>query len=406
MIFSSVPEAIKDIKKSRMLILLDNHREKEADLYIPADKITPSIVTTMIRHGGGLLCTAITQKQAHKLNLPLMVDALDNEEKTGVSFTVSVNAKRKITTGVSANDRCKTIKILANPNSSPSDLVKPGHVFGLIAKNGGTLERAGHTESAVALARLADLNPAGVVCEILSDSGSSAKLPDLIKLSKALNIRIITIKDLVKYLQRNPLPAIDHAPCIIKTAASTLPTKYGLFKINIYKSLKDNREHAALTIGEITKPVLTRIHSQCLTGDTFFSLRCDCGNQLKKSMRLISKKGSGIILYLNQEGRGIGLANKIKAYALQDKGYDTVEANEALGFPSDLRSYETAAGILKDLNAIDIDLLTNNPDKQDQLAKFGIKISKRVALEIKPHKGNLNYLKIKKGKMNHNLKFV
>lgn len=404
--FSSIPQVLEDIKNGKMLILLDNRREKEADLYIPADKITPSIVTTMIRRGGGLICVAITQKQAHKLNLPLMVDTVDNEEKTGVSFTVSVNAKKGTTTGVSANDRYKTIKILANPNSKPVDLVKPGHVFGLIAKDGGAIERAGHTESAVDLARLANLNPAGVVCEILSDGGNSAKLPDLVKLSRNLKIKIVLIEDLIKYLKKNPLPSVDTAPCVIKTASSILPTKYGLFKIIIYKSLKDNREHAVLTMGDLAKPVLTRIHSQCLTGDTFSSLRCDCGEQLKKSMKIISKKSSGLILYLNQEGRGIGLTNKIKAYTLQDKGYDTVEANEALSFPSDLRSYEIAADILKNLEATTIDLLTNNPDKKDQLAKFGIKIFKRIALEIKPNTIDLNYLKVKKRKMHHKLTFV
>lgn len=406
MTFSTIPAALENIKKGQMLILQDSRREKEADLYIPADKITPAIVTTMIRVGGGLICAAITQKQAHKLNLPLMVDTLDNEEKTGVSFTVSVNAKKGTTTGVSANDRYKTIKILANPNSSPADLVKPGHVFGLIGKDGGTQERAGHTESAIDLARLAGFNPAGVVCEILSDDGNSAKLPELKKLAEKLGIKIILIQDLLKFLQKNPLPSIGTVPCIVKTASSNLSTKYGLFKIIIYKSLKDNREHAVLTMGNFKKPVLTRIHSQCLTGDTFSSLRCDCGEQLKTSMRVISKKGSGLILYLNQEGRGIGLTNKIKAYALQDKGYDTVEANEALGFPSDLRSYEIAADILKDLKATDIDLLTNNPDKKDQLAKFGIKIFQRIPLEIKPNKIDLNYLKIKKRKMNHKLRLV
>lgn len=403
--FSSIPQALKDIRQGKMLILLDESREKEADLYIPADKITPKIITTMIKQAGGLICAAITQKQAHKLNLPLMVDTIDNGEKTGVNFTISISAKKGITTGVSANDRYKTIKILTNPNSSPVDLVKPGHVFGLIAKDGGVLKRAGHTESAVDLARLAGLNPAGVVCEILAKDGNTAKLPDLLKLSKKLNIKIIAIQDLVKYLQRNPLPKQEQTPSVAKTATSTLPTQYGLFKIIIYRSIKDNREQAVLTLGKLGNPYV-RIHSRCLTGDTFTSLRCDCGQQLKKSMQIISQKGGGIILYLNQEGRGIGLTNKIKAYGLQDKGYDTVEANEVLGFPSDLRSFEIAADILKDLGVINIILLTNNPDKKDQLAKFGIKISKRVALEIRPNKIDLNYLKVKKRKMRHKLKLV
>lgn len=404
--FASIKEAIDEINLGRMLILLDPKREKEADFYIPADKITPNILTTMIRLGGGLICVALTQRQAFKLHLPLMVGSLENEEKTGVSFTVSVNAKKGITTGVSVNDRLKTIQILANPNSKPADLSKPGHVFGLIAKNGGVLERAGHTESAIDLAALAKLNPAGVICEIISDDGQTAKLPELIKIAKKLNIKIVSISDLVDYLSKNPLPAREKATCIIKTATSKLPTEYGLFKIIIYKSLSTNREHAVLTLGNLRKPVLVRIHSQCLTGDTFTSVRCDCGPQLRKSMKIIGKRGSGLILYLNQEGRGIGLTNKIRAYALQDLGYDTVEANEALGFPSDLRSYDIAADILKDLKAEDIYLLTNNPDKKDQLAKYHINIQKRVPLEIKPNKVDLNYLKVKKRKMRHQLQYV
>ncbi|MBI2314756.1 GTP cyclohydrolase II [Candidatus Daviesbacteria bacterium] len=402
----AIPEAIEEIKKGKMLILLDQKREKEADLYIPTDKLTPQMVNTMIKLGGGLICAAITQKQAHKLALPLMVEPLDNDEKTGVNFTISVDAEKNTTTGVSVNDRFKTIKALSNPKSNPSALLRPGHIFGLIAQNGGVLERAGHTESAVDLARLANLNPAGVLCEILSDNGQTAGLPDLIKLSKKLKVKIVLIEELVKYLKANPLPKPGESSCVIKTAQSNLPTKYGLFKIIIYKSLNDNREHAVLTLGKPTKPVLIRIHSQCLTGDTFSSLRCDCGEQLKKSMELINKKGSGTILYLNQEGRGIGLTNKIKAYALQNQGYDTVEANEALGFPSDARSYKEAADILKNLGATEINLLTNNPDKKDQLAKFGILVLKRTALEIKPNKVDLNYLKIKKRKMRHQLKLV
>ena len=405
-IFATIPQALEEIKKGKMLILLDKRREKEGDFYIPAFKITPQIISTMIKKGGGLVCCAVTQNQANKLELSLMVSALDNEEKTGVNFTVSVNADRNITTGISAQDRYKTIKVLADPKSKPADLVKPGHVFGLITKSGGVLERAGHTEAAVDLARLAGFYPAGGLCEILSDKGQVAKLPDLLKLSKSLGLKIVLIEDLIKYLKINLLAGLEEGSCVVKTANANLPTKYGMFNIKIYKCLNDNREHAVLTLGRLKEPILTRIHSQCLTGDTFSSLRCDCGEQLDKSMQLISKNGNGLILYLNQEGRGIGLTNKIKAYVLQDKGFDTVAANEALGFPSDARSYKVAADILKDLRVSDIALLTNNPDKKNQLSKYGIHVSKQIGLEIKPNKSDLKYLKIKKRKMRHDLKFV
>lgn len=404
--FVNIPEAIKDLKKGKMLIIFDSTREKEADLFIPTEKVTPQIIATMIKKGGGLICAAITEGQAHKLALPLMVDLVDNGEKTGVNFTISVNAKKGITTGVSANDRFKSIKIMTNPSSKPSDLVKPGHVFGLVARNGGVLERQGHTESAVDLSRLASFSPSGVLCEVLTDDGEIAGISDLVKLAKLLKIKIVLIKDLVEYIKKNPLPEIAEGCCVVKSATATLPTKYGLFKIIIYKSLNDGLEHAVLTKGVLKEPVLTRIHSQCLTGDTLSSLRCDCGGQLRKSMDLINKQGSGIILYLNQEGRGIGLTNKIKAYALQDKGYDTVQANEALGLPSDARSYKVAADILKDLGIETINLLTNNPDKKHQLAKYGIKTSKSMALEIKPNKVDIKYLKVKKRKMRHELKLV
>ncbi len=405
--FATIPQALEDIKKGRMLILLDNpKRENEADFYIPADKVTPQILTVMIRKGGGLICCAITQKQTHKLSLPLMVDSLDNKEKTGVNFTVSANAKKGITTGVSSFDRVRTIKVLSDPNSLPGDLVIPGHVLGLVANAGGVLKRAGHTEAAVDLARLTNLNPAGVLCEILSDDGKTANQRDLKKLSEKLHLKIVSIDNLIKYLKQNPLPPKDEEYSIVQVAASTLPTKYGLFKILIYKSLLDDREHTVLILGKIGKSPLTRIHSQCLTGDTFSSLRCDCGEQLQQSLQEISKNGNGIVIYLNQEGRGIGLTNKIKSYALQDSGLDTIEANKVLGFPSDLRDYKVAADILKYLEISDIRLLSNNPDKKSQLSKFGINVSQRFSLEVKPNKINLKYLRTKKQKLNHQLKLV
>lgn len=405
--FATIPEAIKDLKQGKMLIIVDNpNRENEGDFYIPAYTATLESILTMIKLGGGLICAAITKRQAVNLQLFLMVDPLENSEKTKVNFTVSVNAKKDITTGVSAFDRLKTIKILAYSKSVPSDLSRPGHIFGLVAKNGGVLERDGHTEAAVDLAKLAGFTPAGVLCEIIGKNGRVAKLSELIKLSQKLHIKIISIKDLIKFLENHPLPKLDDDKEIIKTATSILPTVYGNFQLVVYKSVIDNREHIALVKGEIRDNTLLRIHSQCLTGDALLSLRCDCGEQLRQSIKLINKKGHGIILYLNQEGRGIGLTNKIKAYALQDKGHDTVEANESLGFPIDARQYKIAVDILKDLGISKINLLTNNPDKEKQLAKFGIEITQTIPLEIKPNKVNKQYLATKKQKLAHRLKFV
>ncbi len=405
--FATIPQAVKEIKQGKMLIIIDRpDRENEGDFYIPADKANPNSILTMIRFGGGLICAAITKEQVVYLKLPLMVEPLENNETTKVNFTVSVSAKKGITTGVSAFDRLKTIKILTDPKSYPSYLSRPGHVFGLVAKNGGVLERDGHTEAAVDLARLADFAPAGVLCEIVGTDGKMAKLPEIIKLSQKFNIKIISIKDLVKYLKKNPLPRLDDVQEIIKTAASTLPTKYGKFRLIVYKSVIDNKEHVVLIKGEIKQPSLLRIHSQCITGDTFLSLKCDCGEQLHQSMKLINKNGSGVILYLNQEGRGIGISNKIKAYALQDQGYDTVEANESLGLPIDARQYKIAADVLKDLGILKINLLTNNPDKEKQLSKFGIDIVKTTSIEIKPNKVNRSYLLIKKKKLGHLLNHI
>lgn len=397
-----IPETIKHVKKGGMLIIVDDEsRENEGDLYVASDKVTPKIINTMISRGGGLVCCAVTRKQASKLNLPLMVSTSKNTEKTGVNFTVSVNAKDNISTGVSAFDRAKTIQIMSSPDSHAGDLTKPGHVFGLVARDGGLLEREGHTEAAVDLSRLAGLNPSGVLCEVVGASGEMAKTNELKKLSQELGAPIVHIKDLKKYLEKNPLSKIEH-PEVVKTGASKLPTKYGDFKINIYRSEADGGEHSVLIMGSLKSPALVRVHSLCLTGDTFGSQRCDCQNQLHLSLEAIAKNGSGILLYLDQEGRGIGLENKIRAYELQDQGFDTLEANCRLGLPIDAREYKIAADILKDLDIFKIDLLTNNPAKIGQLEKHGIKVNP-VPVETEPNSNNKKYLTDKKNKLGHKL---
>ncbi len=402
--FASIPEAVADVASGKMLIIVDHpKRENEGDLYIAADAVTPAVITTMIKHGGGILCTAITEAQAYRLHLPLMVPSGENAEKTQVNFTVSINARTGITTGVSAFDRAKTIRVLANPRSKPSDLVKPGHVFGLVAREGGILTREGHTEAAVDLARLAGKTSAGVLCEIVGRGGRMAKRDEIARLSQKLGIRMVAIRDLVRYLRAHPLPPFPKTLQVVRIASATLPTQHGAFTITAYRSIADGREHAALVFGKPRAGALVRVHSSCLTGDALFSLRCDCGEQLKESMRMISTAGAGIIVYLNQEGRGIGLGNKIRAYALQDKGRDTVQANHELGLPIDSRSYEAAADILKDKKMSEIRLLTNNPEKVQQLCNFGITVTERVSLESTPNKVNARYLRTKKNKMGHRL---
>lgn len=402
--FCTIPNAIDELKKGKMLIVVDDpRRENEGDFFCPTETITSTQLTQMIRLGGGLICVAITRSQAAQLSLPLMVEPQKNTENTKVNFAISVNAKNGITTGVSSYDRAKTIKILGNPKSKAEDLVRPGHVFPLIAATGGVIERQGHTEAAVDLVRLAGFAPAGVLCEILSNNGRIARLPDLVKLAKKLQIKIASIADLITYLKKHPLPK-NEVHLVMKTASTPLATIYGTFQLSIYTSLLDGREHSVLVMGNSKKqPVMTRIHSQCVTGDTLLSLKCDCREQLHQSMQVIKDNGHGIIIYLNQEGRGIGLSNKIKAYALQERGLDTVEANHALGLPADNRDYQIAAEILHDLSVSDVILLTNNPQKITGLLKHGIRIVKRIPVEVSPNPFNRSYLAAKKQKLNHRL---
>lgn len=402
----TVEEAIIEARKGKMLLIVDEaRRENEADLYVTADRATPKALHTMITDAGGILCTAVTRAQAARLGLTLMVPLGENTEKTQVNFTIAVDAKRGITTGVSAYDRAKTIKILANPRSTAARLAKPGHVLGLVARDGGVLERPGHTEAAVDLARLAGRRPAGVLCEVVGTDGRMAKRAEIERLAGKLGIRIVAIRDIIAYLKKHPLPPVPVSPSVTRVSSASLPTRFGTFSVSVYRS-EDGREHAALVLGKPRNGALVRVHSRCLTGDTLFSLRCDCGEQLEESMRRIGKAGAGVIVYLDQEGRGIGLGNKIKAYALQDKGFDTVEANCALGFSPDSRTYEAAADILKDLGIARIRLMTNNPEKERQLSAFGIGIAEIVPLEIASNGVNARYLRTKKRKMGHRLSGV
>ncbi|MBU1018595.1 MAG: bifunctional 3,4-dihydroxy-2-butanone-4-phosphate synthase/GTP cyclohydrolase II [Patescibacteria group bacterium] len=392
---NKISQAIKDIRAGKMVIVVDDEdRENEGDLIFAAEKVTPAKINFMMKEGRGLICVPVSPEIAKKLDLNPMVS--DNEESTKCNFTVSVDNRKDITTGISASDRAKTIKTIINPLSKPKDLVKPGHIFPIIAKQGGVLERAGHTEASYDLARLAGLKEAGVLCEITKEDGEMARLPYLKKFAQKHNLTLISIKDLIKHRRQEE-------KLIEKQVETKLKTKHGEFKVTVYKSLTDGKEHVALTKGKNKK--LVRVHSECLTGDLFQSLQCDCSNQLQKSLEIIGQKG-GTLLYMRQEGRGIGLVNKLKAYNLQKKGCDTVEANEALGFDADLRDYGIGAQILADLGLKEIHLLTNNPKKVIGLEGHGLKITKRVPLETRPHKSNEKYLKTKKQKLGHILKNV
>ena len=405
--FCPISTAIKELKKGKMLIVVDSlDRENQGDIIFPAETVTPQKVNFLLQHCRGMICVAITKEKARQLDLPLMVPPIDNTETTSVQFTVTVDTQGVESFGISAADRAMTIKVLADSSSKPTDLVRPGHVFPLLARDSGVCERAGHTEATVELARLSGFSPCGVLCEILKDDGEVAKLPRLTTFAKRFNINVVSIRDLIKYLKGRPHVSFS-SQTVTKAASALLPTEYGTFRMSVYKSIYDHKEHIALRMGNIKeKPVLTRIHSQCITGDTFLSRKCDCRDQLHQSLKRIGQRGDGILIYLNQEGRGIGLTNKIKAYELQDKGLDPVEANEALGLPIDARDYKIAAEILQDHGISTITLLTNNPTKVQQLSQFGIDVTKQIPLEGFSHEMNRNYLKVKKHKLGHTVTTV
>ncbi|MFQ6083301.1 MAG: bifunctional 3,4-dihydroxy-2-butanone-4-phosphate synthase/GTP cyclohydrolase II [Candidatus Aminicenantia bacterium] len=398
---ATVKEAIKEIKKGRPIIIVDDEgRENEGDLMVAAEKTTPEIINFMSKYGRGLICLAMTQERLTELQIPLMV--ADNTAPFQTAFGVSIDAKHGTTTGISAFDRAKTILTAIDPHTKPSDLVRPGHIFPLRARPGGVLKRAGQTEASVDLARMAGLYPAGVICEVMNEDGTMARMPQLQEFGKKHNIKILAIAELIKY-------RLKTERLVKKVTEAEMPTKYGLFKAYVFEDIINQEIHWALVTGEIKKdePVLVRAHSQCLTGDAFGSLRCDCGEQLHLSMKMIAQEGRGVILYiLNQEGRGIGLMNKIKAYALQDQGEDTVQANERLGFKPDQRDYGIGAQILISLGVRKIRLITNNPRKFIGLAGYGLEIIERVPIEIPPNQINKSYLKTKKEKLGHILEMV
>jgi 3,4-dihydroxy 2-butanone 4-phosphate synthase/GTP cyclohydrolase II len=394
----NIEGALEDLRQGRMIILVDDEdRENEGDLTMAAEKVTPEDINFMAKYGRGLVCLSLHPDIVERLKLPLMVQ--ENRSRFGTAFTVSIEAKHGVTTGISAADRAHTILTAVNDNSSPDDLVQPGHVFPLRSRRGGVLFRAGQTEGSVDLARLAGLKPAGVICEIMNDDGTMARRPDLDTFAKQHNLRVVTVADIIAYRMR-------YESFVHREAETVLPTPFGEFRAIAFRNELDNSEHMALVKGEIDpeKEILVRVHSECLTGDVFGSFRCDCGDQLKKALKMVDQEGLGVVIYLRQEGRGIGFANKLKAYALQDRGFDTVEANAELGFKPDLRDYGVGAQILVALGVKKMRLMTNNPKKVVGLEGYGLTITDRVPIEIPPRPENVDYLLTKCEKLGHIMK--
>lgn len=397
--FNSIEESIEAIRNGEMVIIVDDEdRENEGDLVMAAEKVTPEAINFMAKYGRGLIQLPATGERLDELNIHSMV--AESTAHLQTAYAVSIDAKERTSTGVSAHDRAHTILTFISPESKPEDFMRPGHIFPLRAKEGGVLVRSGHTEAAVDLARLSGLYPSGVICEIMNDDGTMARIPDLMKFARKHNLKIATVADLIQYRRMTEK--------LIKCVASAeLPTIYGEFTLHAYESTIDDETHIALTKGDLEgdEPVLVRVHSRCLTGDTFGSLRCDCGDQLDQAMKMIQKEGRGVLMYMHQEGRGIGLKNKMRAYMLQDNGLDTVEANEELGFKADLRDYGIGAQILTDLGLHKIRIMTNNPRKIAALAGYGLEIVERVPIEIPPNKNNIRYLRTKQKKLGHVFKW-
>jgi 3,4-dihydroxy 2-butanone 4-phosphate synthase/GTP cyclohydrolase II len=398
--FASIDEAAEDLRAGRFVVVVDDEdRENEGDLVMAAEKVTAQAINFMAREGRGLICLALTEERCDELDLPPMVE--QNTSHFGTAFTVSIEARGRTTTGISAADRAATVLTAVDPASKPSDLLRPGHMFPLRAQAGGVLKRAGQTEASVDLARIAGLTPAAVLCEIMNEDGTMARVPDLAAFCGRHGLKMVTVADLIRHRMR-------HERLVRKIASPHLPTRFGDFQLHAYKSEVTHEEHLALVLGEIREdePVLVRVHSQCLTGDVFGSSRCDCGDQLALAMEKIREAGKGVFLYLLQEGRGIGLVNKLRAYELQDQGHDTVSANEKLGFPPDIRNYGVGSQILRDLGVRKMRLMTNNPSKYVAIGGYGLEIVERVPLEIDPTERTRKYLEAKKNKLGHLLKLV